>query len=71
MVGLIVDSGYERISKTVSVNSACKINKMALLFAKTKCEIAFSNRLITSIWKVFPGPTWWVPYNRHWILENV
>ena len=52
MVGLIVDSGYERISNTLSVNSAQKINKMALLFARIKSQIVLSNRLITYILKI-------------------
>ena len=47
MVGYIVDSEYERISNTVSVNSAQKITKMALLFGKTKFKVAFSSRLRT------------------------
>ena len=34
MVGLIVGSGYEKTSNTLYVNSAYKISKMALLFAK-------------------------------------
>ena len=34
MVGLIVGSGYEKISNTLYVNSAYKISKMALLFVK-------------------------------------
>ena len=32
MVCLIVDSGYERISNTLSVNSTPKISKVALFF---------------------------------------
>ena len=56
MVSLIAGAGYKRTSNTLSVNSAQKINKTALTFAKTKLEIALSSRLRTSIFKIFPGP---------------
>ena len=38
MVGLIVDSGYERLSCTLSATSVYTISKMALLCAKTQTE---------------------------------
>ena len=57
MLGLIVDLGYERIFKTLSVNSALKMSRMALLFVKTLFNIAFSSSLRTSILKIVPGPT--------------
>ena len=53
MVGLIVDSVYERISDTLSVNYAENINKMAMIFARIKFTIVFSSRLITYILKIF------------------
>ena len=56
MMGLIVDPGYQGISDTLSVNSAQKINKMALLIAIIKFKIAFSSGLRTYTWKIFPGP---------------
>ena len=40
-----MDLGYERISDTLSVNSAEKINKIALLFAIIIFKIVFSSRL--------------------------
>ena len=40
MVGQIVELGYSRRSNILSVTSSEMINKMALLFAKTK----FKNR---------------------------
>ena len=54
MVGLIVDSGYERLSSTISTT----ISKMALLCAKTKLKICFSR------------PNHVGPYSRNSILEN-
>ena len=58
MVGLIVDSGYKRISDTLFVNSSLKISKMPLLlFIETMLNIAFSSRLRTSILKIVQGPT--------------
>ena len=60
MVDLIVDSGYERLSSTLSANSVYKISKMALLFAKTKLKIAFSSQLKTSNLKMlFRAQPWW------------
>ena len=60
MVGLIVDSGYERLSSTLSANSIYKISKMALFFAKPKLKIAFSSQLRTSILKMlFRDQPWW------------
>ena len=38
-MGLLVDSGYERISNTFSVYSAKKISKKVLLFAKIQNKI--------------------------------
>ena len=53
MVGLIVDSGYERLSSTLSANSFYTTRKMAPLFANSVFRPAenfyFEN--------VFPGPT--------------
>ena len=60
MVGFIVDSGYERLSSTLSPNSVYAISKMALLFAKIKLKIAFSSQLRTSILKMFfRAQPWW------------
>ena len=52
MMGLIADSGYERISTTLSVNSAQKFSNMTLLFVKSMFKIAFSSRPRTSIVKI-------------------
>ena len=49
MVSLTVDSGCRRISNILNANSAYKISKMALLFAKAEFKIAFSSHLSTSI----------------------
>ena len=46
--GLIVDSEYQGISNTLSVNSAEKICKMALLFVETKFILPFYSRRIMS-----------------------
>ena len=56
MVDLILDSRYERISSTLSVNSALNIIKMALLFVRITFKKAFSSRLRTSVLKLFSGP---------------
>ena len=53
MVDLIVDSGYHKLSSTLSATSVYTISKMALLCAKTKLKIAFSSQLRTSILKMF------------------
>ena len=53
MVGLILDSGYERISNTISLNSAQKIKQMALLFARIKFKIVFSSCLRTCTSEIF------------------
>ena len=70
MVGRIVDSGYERLSSTLSATSVYTISKMALLFAKPKLKIAFSSQLRTSILKMFFRPNHVGPYSRNSILEN-
>ena len=49
-----VHSRYKRISNKLSVNSALKINKMALFFARIKLGIVFSRRLRT--YTFFSGP---------------
>ena len=76
----IVDTGYKGLSDTLSVNSAYKISKMALLFAKSEFEVAFSSRLRTSILKIglrtsilkiFAGPTVVDPIVDNWLLESV
>ena len=60
MVGLVVDSGYERLSITLSANSVYAISEMALLFAKSKLTIAFSSQLRASILKIFfRAQPWW------------
>ena len=71
MVGLIVDSGYERLSSTLFVNSVYNSSKMALVFAKTKLNISFFSQLRTSILKMFSGPKHGGPYSRNSIVENV
>jgi len=42
-VGSIVDSGYERMSNTLSVNSASNISKMALIMEYCICKIQLQN----------------------------
>jgi len=71
MVGLILDLGYERISNTVSVSSASKVSKMALLFAKNQMQNSFFQSYENFYFENFFGPNHGVPYSRHWILENV
>ena len=56
--GPIVDSGYTRISKILSVNSAQGVSKMDLLFIQTMFNIAFSSRLRTYILKLFGAQPW-------------
>ena len=63
-----MDLEYERISDVLSVNSAQKINKMALLLARIKIKMVFSSRLRTCTLKFFLGPNHGGPYNRHGIL---
>ena len=54
MVGPIVGSGYLVESmfyySTLSVKSAQKIDKLTLLFAKFKFQIAFSSRLLENFY---------------------
>ena len=71
MVGLIVDSGYERRSSTPSANSVYTISKMAPLFANTKVKIAFSIQLSTSTLKMFLRANYGGPYSRNAIQENI
>ena len=70
MVGLVVHQGYERISNNLSVNSASKINKMALLFASIIVKVAFSSFLRT-ISEIFLKAQLWWAHRRLSVQENV
>ena len=52
MVSLMVDSRYLRRCNTLSVNSAEKISKMAMLFPEAKLKVAFSSCVKASILKI-------------------
>ena len=76
MVDLIVASGYLAESvfyySTLSAKSARKINKLTLLFAKFKVQIAFSSRLLENFYaENFFGPNHDGPHSRHWIPDNI
>jgi len=70
MVSLIVDSGYERLSNTIPVSPAYKSSKIALLCAKIKLKIAFSNHLRTSILKTCSGPNHCGLYSRSSLITR-
>ena len=48
-----MDSEYKGMSDTLSINSAQKVNKMALLFERLKFKIVASSRLRTYTLKIF------------------